>query len=223
MRTDSVYCDWRIQRNHGYSWAPCPALSDLQNMWKIAAIDAGSNAIRLIVGEVRDNGQVEPIENIRLPVRLGQDAFTTGFLREETIQQGVDAFLHFRRVADDFGVTKIRAIATSALREASNSHILLDRIQQTSGIEIEIINGEEEARLIHLAVENALELDNKRAVLIDIGGGSVEVTISENKKIISTESYNMGTVRLLKKLNGEEKQAAAKRPFSLLVREYAEA
>ena len=192
-------------------------------MQNIAAIDTGSNAIRLIVGEIRDSRRVEPVENIRLPVRLGQDAFTTGFLREETIQQGVDAFLHFRRVADDFGVTKIRAIATSALREASNSHILLDRIQQTSGIEIEIINGEEEARLIHLAVENALDLEDKRAVLIDIGGGSVEVTISENKKIISTESYNVGTVRLLKKLNGEEKQAASKRPFSLLVREYAEA
>jgi len=191
-------------------------------MQKIAAIDAGSNAIRLIVGEIRDNGHIEPIENIRLPVRLGQDAFTTGLLREEIIQQGVDAFLHFRRVADDYGVTKVRAIATSALREASNSHILLDRIQQTSGIEIEIITGEEEARLIHLAVEHTIDLGNKRAVLIDIGGGSIEVTISENKRIISTESYNMGTVRLLKKLNGDEK-TASKRPFSLLVREYAEA
>jgi len=191
-------------------------------MQRIAAIDAGSNALRLIVGEIKDDGRVEPIENIRLPVRLGQDAFTTGVLREETMQQGVDAFLHFRRVTDEFGVIKIRAIATSALRETVNSHILLDRIQQTSAIEIEIINGEEEARLIHLAVENAIELGHKRAVLIDIGGGSVEVTISENKRIISTESYNMGTVRLLKKLNGDE-QIALKQPFSLLVREYAEA
>jgi exopolyphosphatase / guanosine-5'-triphosphate,3'-diphosphate pyrophosphatase len=191
-------------------------------MQRIAAIDAGSNAIRLIVGEIKDNGHVEPIENIRLPVRLGQDAFTTGFLKEETIQQGVDAFLHFRRVSDDYGVTRIRAIATSALREAANSHILLDRIQQTSNIEIEIISGEEEARLIHLGVEHAVDLGNKRAVLIDIGGGSVEVTISENKRIISTESYNMGTVRLLKELNGDE-QTASRRPFSLLVREYIEA
>jgi exopolyphosphatase/guanosine-5'-triphosphate,3'-diphosphate pyrophosphatase len=192
-------------------------------MQKIAAIDAGSNALRLIVGEVKDNGKVEPVENVRLPVRLGQDAFTTGLLREETMQQGVDAFLHFRRVADGYGITKIRAIATSALREATNSHILLDRIQQTSGVEIEIISGEEEARLIHLAVENALDMDSKRAVLIDIGGGSVEVSISENKKLISTESYNMGTVRLLTKLDGDEKQSAEKRPFSLLVREYVEA
>ena len=192
-------------------------------MQKIAAVDAGSNAIRLVVGEIKGNGRVEPIENIRLPVRLGQDAFTTGLLGEETIQQGVDAFLHFRRVTDGYAVTKIRAIATSALREAANSHILLDRIQQTSGIEIEIISGEEEARLIHLAVEHAVDLGDKRAILIDIGGGSVEVTISKNRKIISTESYNMGTVRMLKKLDGDTIQTVSDRPFSLLVREYAEA
>lgn len=191
-------------------------------MQRIAAIDAGTNALRLIVGEVKDNGRVEP-ENIRLPVRLGHDAFTTGFLREETIQQGVDAFLHFRRTADDYEVTKIRAIATSALRETANSHILLDRIHQSSGIEIDIISGEEEARLIHLAMGHAVDLSNKRVVAIDIGGGSVEVTISEDNHIISTESYNMGTVRLLKKLNGDGNHAASKRPFSLLVREYAEA
>src|SRR6185503_12377405 len=138
-------------RNLGNPWAGRATLNKMQ---KIAAVDAGSNAIRLVVGEIREDGRVEPIENIRLPVRLGQDAFTKGLLGEETIQQGVDAFLHFRRVVDGYAVTKIRAIATSALREAANSHILLDRIQQTSGIEIEIISGEEEARLIHLAVEH---------------------------------------------------------------------
>jgi exopolyphosphatase/guanosine-5'-triphosphate,3'-diphosphate pyrophosphatase len=197
-------------------------------MHKIAAIDAGSNALRMIVGTINETGGVEAIENIRLPVRLGRDAFTSGHLREITLQQAVDAFQHFRRVADDFGVTNIRAIATSALREASNSDILLDRIQRTSGIEVEIISGEEEARLIHLAVERAIDLKNKRAVLIDIGGGSVEVTISQNKRIVSTESYGLGTVRLLNKLEngGDEKRfffSASKRPFSLLVREYAEA
>lgn len=192
-------------------------------MQKIAAIDTGSNGIRLIVGEISDDGHVEPIENIRLPVRLGQDAFTIGRLREETIQQGLDAFLHFRRVADGYGVTAIRAIATSALREAGNSHVLLRRIQQTSGIQVEIISGEEEARLVHLAVQHALDLGNKRVVLIDIGGGSVEVTIAERKRIVSTESYDMGTVRLLQKLDGDHKRLASKQPFGLLVREYAEA
>ena len=78
-------------------------------MQKIAAIDAGSNAIRMIVGNVNEAWQVEPIENIRLPVRLGQDVFASGSLREKTIQQATDAFLHFQRVAQDLGVEKTRA------------------------------------------------------------------------------------------------------------------
>jgi exopolyphosphatase/guanosine-5'-triphosphate,3'-diphosphate pyrophosphatase len=196
-------------------------------MQKIAAIDAGSNAMRMIVGNVNEAWQVEPVENIRLPVRLGQDVFATGALREKTIQQAVNAFRHFQRVAKDFGVAKTRAIATSAMREAANGDILLDRIARTSGIEVEIISGAEEARLIHLAVTNVINLKSKRAVLIDIGGGSVEVTISENENILSTESYNMGTVRLLQKLDSGKESVfnipGRKQQFSLLVREYAEA
>jgi exopolyphosphatase/guanosine-5'-triphosphate,3'-diphosphate pyrophosphatase len=197
-------------------------------MQKIAAIDIGSNAIRMIVGQITDSRKVELVENIRLPVRLGQDVFTLGKLREETIQQAIEAFQHFRRVADDFEVTKIRAIATSAMREASNGFILIDRILQSSKIEIEIISGDEEAQLIHRAVADSIALKGKRAVLIDIGGGSVEVTLSENGNIVSTESYNMGTVRLLQKLDGRKESGFslfnnANRPFALLVREYAEA
>jgi exopolyphosphatase/guanosine-5'-triphosphate,3'-diphosphate pyrophosphatase len=196
-------------------------------MQKIAAIDAGSNAIRMIVGSVDETWQVEPIDNIRLPVRLGQDVFASGSLREKTIQQAVEAFLHFQRVAADLGVVETRAIATSALREATNSDILLDRVSRSSGIEIEIISGAEEARLIHQAVANAINLKGRRAVLIDVGGGSVEVTISENRNMISTESYNMGTVRLLQKLDGGRDSVfslpGSRRPFNLLAREYVEA
>ena len=196
-------------------------------MQKIAAIDVGSNAIRMMVGSVNEAWQVGPLENIRLPVRLGEDAFTSGMIQEAVMQQAVDAFLHFRRVADDFGVRGIRAVATSAMREAANRDILVDRILQASGIEVEIISGQEEARFVHLAVANAVNLKGRRAMLVDIGGGSVEVTISENGNIISTESYNMGTVRLLQKLNGGKDSAfsvlGSKQPFGLLVREYAEA
>jgi exopolyphosphatase/guanosine-5'-triphosphate,3'-diphosphate pyrophosphatase len=196
-------------------------------MQNIAAVDVGSNAIRMMVGSLSETRRMETIENIRLPVRLGQDVFSSGRLREATIQHTVDAFLHFQRVASDLEVTKIRAIATSAMREAINGDILIDRVLRATKIGIEIISGEEEARLVHLAVANAIDLKGKRAALIDIGGGSVEVTIAEDKKVISTESYNMGTVRLLQKLGGGNKSwfswATPKRPFNLLVREYAEA
>ena len=193
----------------------------------IAAIDVGSNAIRMVVGRFNETLNLETLENIRLPVRLGTDAFGSGRLREVTIQQTVNAFHHFQRVASDLEVTKMRAIGTSAMREASNGDILIDRVQRATGIGIETISGEEEARLVHLAVASVVNLKGKHAVLIDVGGGSVEVTIAEDMKVISTESYNMGTVRLLQKLNKEGKPffppSVPKHPLSVLIREYTEA
>jgi len=189
-------------------------------MSKIAAIDIGSNAMRMVVGEVDDSWRVNTLENIRLPVRLGRDVFSKGYLERETIQQTEEAFLRFKHVADNYGLQRLRAVATSAAREASNGALLIERVLHASGIELEVISGEEEARLIHLAVIHALNLKNKRAMLIDIGGGSVEVTISTGQNIISTESYNMGTVRLLEKLDAKDN---SKHPFGKLVREYAEA
>jgi len=189
-------------------------------MLKISAIDVGSNAMRMVVGEVDEAWRVNTIENIRLPVRLGQDVFSNGYLEEKTIQQTEEAFLRFKHVAESFNIHRLRAVATSAAREARNSDLLLDRVFRTSGIEIEIISGDEEARLIHSAVAHVLDLTNKRTLLIDIGGGSIEVTISTGRNIISTDSYSLGTVRLLEKLNGKNKSA---HPFGKLVREYAEA
>ncbi len=189
-------------------------------MVKISAIDVGSNAMRMVVGEVDEKWQVHTIENVRLPVRLGGDVFGKGVLAKKTIQQAEEAFLRFKHLADTHDVHRLRAIATSAAREAANGDLLIDSIRRTSGIELEIISGEEEARLIHQAVIHELKLKNKRMLLIDIGGGSVEVTISNGQSIISTESYNMGTVRLLEKLDDWKKN---EHTFGKLVREYAEA
>ncbi len=193
-------------------------------MQRIAAIDAGSNAMRLIVGDINDSWNISLLENVRLPVRLGTDVFSTGVIQEQTMQQAVEAFLHFRRVADAFGVGRIRAVATSAMREAQNRDILQDRISRNCGVEVEIISAAEEARLIHLAVANSVNLRKKRAVLVDIGGGSVEVTLSHDSRIVSTESYNAGTVRLLQSLDGRQRSGMpVDRSFGPLVREYAEA
>ncbi len=195
-------------------------------MQKIAAIDAGSNALRMMIANINQAGQVEPVQNIRLPVRLGQDVFATGALQEETMRQAAEAFVHFGRAAQDLGVGQLRAIATSAMREASNRDILLDRISRTSGIEVEVISAAEEARLIHLAVSAAMNLRGKRALLVDIGGGSVEVTLSEDRNIVSAESYKMGAVRLLQELDGGHEPTVSlfsgSKSFSPLIRQYAE-
>lgn len=190
-------------------------------MQKIAAIDTGSNALRLVVASLDEKWKVELVENIRIPVRLGQDVFRSNIIEENTIQQAVDAFIQFRRIMDDLGVSRVKAVATSAVREAQNSEILIDRISHTSGIELEMISGEEEARLVHLAISSVLDLRKKRAVLVDIGGGSVELTITEAGNILSTHSYDLGTVRLLQRLNGMDKSPSPL-DFGLLLNEYME-
>lgn len=187
-------------------------------MDKIAAIDVGSNAIRMVVGGLDSQGEVGTIENVRVPVRLGQDAFTMGQFSEETMQMAVGAFLQFRQVAQVFGVVDTRAVATSAVREAHNRDILIDRIAHQTGFTLEVIGADEEARLIHLAVKRTVDIRDRHAVLIDIGGGSVEVTISDGENVLSTESYEMGTVRLLRQL---EENRDERLPFHQLVREYA--
>jgi len=186
----------------------------------IAAIDVGTNAIRMVVGSVNPDRRIDVLEDVREPVRLGQDVFTRGSVSEDTTERVIDVFQKFRRLIDKYGVEHVKAVATSATREAQNSDTFIDRLAQATGIELVAIGAEEEARLVHLAVAERVDLKNKRALLIDIGGGSVEVTLVADGSIITTVSFNMGTVRLLKKL---EQARVGERQFNQLVREYADA
>ena len=189
-----------------------------QPVKNIAAIDAGSNGIRMAVARLGPDGQVQNLSSVRAPVRLGADAFAQGQITEPTMQAATDAFVRFQKSAADLMVTHIRAVATSALREARNSDVLVDRIARESGIQVEVISGEEESRLIHLAVSKVVDLRDRRAMLIDIGGGSVEVTLTEGENIVSSESYRMGTVRLLQKFSAEGRSRPS---FNRMVKEYA--
>jgi exopolyphosphatase / guanosine-5'-triphosphate,3'-diphosphate pyrophosphatase len=190
------------------------------HMPTIAAIDVGTNAMRLAIGSINDDLRIELLENIREPVRLGKDVFAKGSISEETTERAIEAFQKFKRLIDKYGVEHVKAVATSATREALNSDIFIDRIAQATGIEITAIGGEEEARLIHLAVADRVNLRDKRAILIDIGGGSVEVTLVSDANIQATVSFNMGTVRLLQKL---EQEKVGEPRFNQLVHEYADA
>jgi exopolyphosphatase/guanosine-5'-triphosphate,3'-diphosphate pyrophosphatase len=185
-----------------------------------AAIDVGSNAMRLSIGTVDGERKLSVVDNLREPVRLGQDVFTTGAIAEQTIESAVEAFKRFRDAVDARGAKWTKAVATSATREASNRDLFIDRISQASGIDIGVIGAEEEARLIHLAVEEKVNLRNKLAMLVDIGGGSTEITLVADGNILSTESFRMGAVRLLQVL--EEKKHGEKH-FNQLVREYVDA
>jgi exopolyphosphatase/guanosine-5'-triphosphate,3'-diphosphate pyrophosphatase len=186
----------------------------------IAAIDAGSNGIRMAVARLGPDGRLQVLSSARAPVRLGADAFAHGQITEPTMQLVAETFARFRKTAADLMVTRLRAVATSAMRESRNSDVLIDRIARETGINVEVISGEEESRLIHLAIGKVVDLGGKRAMLVDIGGGSVEVTLTEGDNIVSSESYRMGTVRLLQKFDGDGR---SRQSFNRMVKEYAEA
>lgn len=166
----------------------------------ISAIDIGSNAIRMIVGEIHQ-GQLQIVKKFRAPVRLGKDVFKSGEISPKSLDAALDAFEKFAAINRRYDIRKCRAVATSAVREARNKRDFVSKIHQKSKIGIEIIDGLEEARLIHSAVKKEVDLSQRRMLLIDVGGGSVEVTFSENGRLSATRSFPMGTVRLLQHLS----------------------
>ncbi len=169
-------------------------------MTRIAAIDAGSNAIRFVVADFDGPLSYNVLHKIREPIRLGHNVFTGGGLDEEAMDRAVEAFRRFRRDIDAFGVKGFRAVATSATREAANRDVFLGRILAESGITLEPISGREEARLVHLAAGSRVDLSEGRWILVDLGGGSVEVSLVDEAGILWSESYRVGTVRLLETL-----------------------
>ncbi|WP_417430179.1 exopolyphosphatase [Halpernia sp.] len=175
---------------------------------KIAAIDIGSNAARLLINEVFED-EKKPAEFVkmnllRIPLRLGMDVFSTGKIGEEREDMTLKTMKIFSDLMKIYKVDHFRACATSAMRDAKNGKEILKKVKKESGINIEIISGDEEAGLVfenHIA-EN---LDQKTSYLyIDVGGGSTEITFFENGKMVFEKSFNIGTIRLLNDLVTKE-------------------
>jgi len=175
---------------------------------RIGIVDMGSNAIRFQVAEAT-GGAHQIIESHRLPVRLGRVVFQTGQIPEATMVDTVDAFRRFRTTCERLGVARMRAIATSAMRDARNREMMIDRVRDACGIEIEIISGTQEAYLLKLGVETRVDLSRGRSLLVDVGGGSVEVVLVEDGDVSSADSYRLGALRMLEAFreaseNGDE-------------------
>lgn len=186
--------------------------------FRVAAIDAGSNAIRFVAAEFVGPTHWVELEVQRVPVRLGHAVFLTGELEEGTMAAAVEAMATFRRALDTHGVSRYRAVATSAVREARNGAVLVERIRRECGIGLETITGSEEARLVWLAVRHRVDLGDTRWLTADLGGGSLEVSLVSSEGIHWSESHQMGTVRLLEDLGGSGLDPER---FLTLAREYA--
>ena len=171
---------------------------------RIAAIDIGSNAARLLINEVTEPKKGKPefmkLNLLRIPLRLGIDVFTSGKIGAEREEMVISSMKVFSDLMKIYKVEHYRACATSAMRDAKNGAEIIQAVKQTSGIDIEIISGDEEATLIY---ENhvAEGLDKDSAYLyIDVGGGSTELTFYENGEMKYERSFNIGTIRLLNHL-----------------------
>ncbi len=167
----------------------------------IAAIDAGSNAVRLSVARAFSALDIEPLHSERYSLRLGEGVFLRHQFSEEVLKKAVKAFRHFREVMDEFGVTRYRAVATSATREARNREAFVRRIRQKTGIILEVINAAEESRLGREAVLAALGPETPPRCIADLGGGSLEITILKDHSVEQTAQLPVGSVRLMTTLN----------------------
>ncbi|RJO70596.1 MAG: Ppx/GppA family phosphatase [Myxococcales bacterium] len=179
----------------------------------IAAIDVGSNAMRAVVAYIDAEGKPQPVDYQRAAVRLGQDVFQSGRISEETTARAVEAMTRFRQLLDHHHVERWRAVGTSALREAENSYEFISKINWATGLNLAAIGGDEEARLVFRAIAARESLKGRTALLIDIGGGSAEVSTVRNDRLVATESFKMGAVRLLElfgKQTGGDAGALAK-------------
>ncbi|GAA0871016.1 rod shape-determining protein [Gangjinia marincola] len=175
---------------------------------KYAAIDIGSNAIRLLISTVTDVEGRPPVFKktslVRVPIRLGSDVFVNNAISERNIQRMIDSMKAYQLLMDTHQVKAYKACATSAMREADNGLAVAERIKEETGISIEIIDGDSEAAIIAATDLNDL-IDSKKSYLyVDVGGGSTEFTIYSHGETITSRSFKLGTVRLLNDLVSPE-------------------
>lgn len=190
---------------------------------KLAAIDIGSNAARLLITDVFHGKRKQPefIKSnlIRVPLRLGFDVFETGEISEERAGRLIATMKAYRNLLDAYDIKHLKACATSAMRDARNSKEIIKKVKKETGIDIEIISGDVEAALIYEThIAEGLEKD-VLYLYIDVGGGSTEITFFLNEKVVFKQSFNIGTIRLLKQQVKEQQWEEMKETIKAQVKD----
>jgi exopolyphosphatase/guanosine-5'-triphosphate,3'-diphosphate pyrophosphatase len=163
---------------------------------RLAAIDIGTNSVHMIVAQVRPDLSFEIVDREKEMVRLGAGGLDGRALTAAAMAGGLEALSKFKRLADSHKVDEIIAAATSATREAENGGDFLAAVRDQTGIDVRVISGAEEARLIHIAATYGIDLARRHGVVIDIGGGSVEITLGAAREPVLARSFKAGVIRL---------------------------
>ncbi|BCW98680.1 MAG: metal-dependent phosphohydrolase [Armatimonadota bacterium] len=189
----------------------------------LAALDVGTNSIRLLVVSVRpDDHSFSVVSDRKEVVRLGEGEYAHNLMTPEAMDRAATVITRFAEVARGFGAQEILAVATSAVREAENRDIFLERVRRESGLEVRIISGLEEARLVYLGVVAGLNLQGKKALFMDVGGGSTELAVGDRHKHYLLESLKLGTIRLTNRFLGDGSRPVSRKKYSAL-QEYVRA
>ncbi|MCL4233564.1 MAG: hypothetical protein KJ042_03490, partial [Deltaproteobacteria bacterium] len=176
----------------------------------IAAIDAGTNGIRVVIVEARSPTDLYVLERDRVAVRLGHHVFTRRNFDPTTISEAEKAFAHFRALFDRYNVQKYRAVATSAARNARNRNALVDAAWNAGKIELEVVSGAEEARLVRTGVLAQIPEDVSPRLILDLGGGSLEFNLLRDRNLEYAATVPIGVVRLLETFDASDAITAAK-------------
>ena len=163
---------------------------------RVAAIDLGSNSFHMMIAEIQGPSTFEVVLQDKMMIQLGKTALVTGRLDPQTMEKGLRCLEEFRRMALARRVERTLAVATSAIREAENGAEFVRRAREQCGLSVRLISGREEARLIHLAVARHVDLRAEKALLVDIGGGSVELTVGDAARMFYSTSARLGFLRL---------------------------
>jgi len=179
-------------------------------LYKFAAIDIGTNAMRLLLANViEDDGDTffKKSSLIRMPIRLGEDVFEYGRIKKKRAINLIRIMKSFDLLMKANDVTRYRACATSAMREAKNGAKLIDLIFKETGMKIELISGDEEAEIIRSTQINRFIDSNQSWMFVDVGGGSTEITLYDNGEVVKSHSFEIGTIRMLKNMVKDEEKA----------------
>lgn len=174
------------------------------------SVDIGSNAMRASIACLDQFKDLEILSTYRYPLRLGEDVFKNQKISNEKMDQTVEAFHEINDLCQAYSFENISIVATSAIRDANNGDKLIQRVLKETGHNIKIINGETEAEFIYHAVKNMIDISHHRVLMVDIGGGSTELTLTDQGEIVFTKSYNCGTVRLLESGQYKEQKSVIK-------------
>ena len=187
----------------------------------VGFIDIGTNAVRLLVVKIHPNFSYTTVSQEKEVVRLGEQEFKDNILKTEAMERAIFVCGKFADLAKTYGATEIITVGTSAIREAKNQNDFLEKLSERTGLKVKVISGEEEARLICLGVSSGIDIGDKKAIFIDLGGGSTEIAIGNQRECLYLDSLKLGAIRLTTQFIGEGWTGPVKTETYKKIRQYA--